>query len=171
MRKIALWLACVFLCAAADGQSAPVAFRTESLVKLCKVWSEVKFHDPRLMLREVDWDGALVRAIPKVREAQTNEQAAQAIGAMLAELSDPVTRVFRRNAPRPGSAPVTLFRWDGDLLVVNIGPYMDSLSDKSLLYGVELQVDAELQKATRVVFDFRTQRAEAPGLILDSLTW
>jgi len=33
----------------------------------------------------VDWDGALVRAIPRVREAQTSEQVAQR-NAAVAEL-------------------------------------------------------------------------------------
>jgi len=168
----AMMFACVFLCAAASGQTASASFHTDSLVKLCKVWSEVKFSDPRLMLREVDWDGALVRAIPKVREAQTNEQLAQAIGSMLAELSDPVTRVFHRNAPRSGSSPITLLRWDGDLLVVNIGPYLDSVADEPLfsIFEPQAAVAAELPKATSVVFDFRTQRAEMPGRILDLLT-
>jgi len=50
----------------------------------CDVWSTVKFHDPQLMLREVDWDGALVRAIPKVREAPTSDQLAGVIGSMRA---------------------------------------------------------------------------------------
>jgi len=36
------------------------------------------------MLREVDWDGALVRAIPKVREAPTSDQLAGVIGSMRA---------------------------------------------------------------------------------------
>lgn len=172
VRKIALVFACVLLWfrAAASGQADSVAFRTESLVKLCEVWSEVKFSDPRLLYREVDWDGALVRAIPKVREARTQEQRAQAIGSMLAELSDPVTRVFHRNPPQPGSAPVPLLRWDGDLLVVNLGPYMDSVSDEALFYGLGQQIDAELSKAKSVVFDLRAQRAESPGLVLDDLT-
>jgi C-terminal processing protease CtpA/Prc len=171
MRKIVQWLACMLLCTAASGQAASDSFRTDSLVKLCKVWSEVKFSDPRLMLREVDWDGALVRAIPKVREAQTNEQLAQAIGSMLAELSDPVTRVFRWDAPRSGFSPITLFRWDGDLLVVNIGPYLDSRADDPLfsIFEPQAAIAAELPKATSVVFDFRTQKAEAPGRILDLL--
>jgi C-terminal processing protease CtpA/Prc len=169
-RKIALGFACVSLCVAASGQTASVAFRTDSLVKLCEVWSSVKFYNPRLMLREVDWDDALVRAIPKVREAQTSEQRAVAIGSMLAELSDPLTRVLHRSASRPGSGGPPLLRWDGDLLIVNIGPYTDSVSDEALLFGVQQQIAAELPKASSVVFDFRTLKVETPGWILDNLT-
>ena len=87
MRNIALRFACVLLGVAASGRAAAADFRTDSLATLCTVWSEVKFHHPHLLLREVDWDGALVRAIPKAREAQTSDQVAHAIGAMLAEAS------------------------------------------------------------------------------------
>ena len=170
LRKMALAVAGASLCVAASGQTASVAFRTDSLVKLCEVWSSVKFFNPRLMQGELDWDGALVRAIPRVREAQTSEQRALAIGSMLAELSDPLSRVFRGNTPRPGPASVPLFRWDGDLLIVNIGPYTDSVSDEALLFGVPHQIAAELPKAKSVIFDFRTLKAETPGWVLDNLT-
>lgn len=173
MRKVAQRLACVLLCVAAPGYAASVDFRTDSLATLCTVWSEVKLNNPRLMLREVDWDGALVRAIPRVREAQTNDQRAHAIGTMLAELSDPVTRVSRRvsrhNGPRP-AAPVPLLRWDGDVLIVSIGPYLEQISDEGILYAVPQQIAAELPKATAVIFDFRTEKAVTPGWILDQLT-
>jgi C-terminal processing protease CtpA/Prc len=171
MRNIALRFASVLLCLAASGHAARADFRTESLATLCNVWSEVKFHDPRLLLREVDWDGALVRAIPRVREAQTSEQRAQAIGTMLAELSDPVTRVARRSSSRP-AAPVPLLRWEGDVLIVSLGPYRDSISDEALFFAgpVSEQIAAELPKAKSVVFDLRTERAATPGFILDFLT-
>jgi C-terminal processing protease CtpA/Prc len=171
MRNIAQRLACALLCIAASGHAASADFRTDSLATLCEVWSEVKFHDPRLILHEVDWDGALVRAIPRVREAQTSEQRAHAIGTMLAELSDPVTRVSRQSRPRP-AAPVPLLRWEGDVLIVSLGPYRESISDEATFFVGPLseQIAAELPKAKSVVFDFRTERAATPGLILDFLT-
>src|SRR5438093_9001020 len=133
MTRIALWVAGLLLSVSAEAQMPSVISRTDALVKLCDVWSTVRFHDPQLMLREVDWDGALVRAIPKVREAQTSEQLAGVIGSMLAELSDPATRVYRKNMSRSASESVPLLRWDGDVLVVNIGPYVDSVSEEALL--------------------------------------
>lgn len=171
VRNIAWRFACALLFIAASGHAASADFRTDSLATLCAVWSEVKFHNPRLLLREVDWDGALVRAIPRVREAQTSDQVAHAIGTMLAELSDPVTRVSRQNGPRP-AGPVPLLRWDGDVLIVSIGPYRESVSDEALLFAGPLsqQIAAELPKATGVVFDFRTERAPTPGWLLDHLT-
>ena len=170
MRNIPLRFVCVLLCVAASGRAASADFRTDSLATLCTVWAEVKFQNPRLLLREVDWDGALVRAIPKVREAQTSDQVAQAIGAMLAELGDPVTRVSRQNGPRP-AAPIPLLRWEGDVLIVDIGPYRDSVTDEAFLLVAPLgaQVTAELPKAKAVVFDFRTKRPATPGTILPDL--
>jgi C-terminal processing protease CtpA/Prc len=164
-------LACVLLCIAASGHASAADFRTDSLATLCEVWSEVKFHDPRLILQKVDWDGALVRAIPRVREARTSEQLAHAIGTMLAELADPVTRVSRQSRPRP-AAPVPLLRWDGDVLIVSVGPYRESISDEALFFVGPLseRIAAELPKAKSAVFDFRTERAETPGSILDFLT-
>lgn len=170
MRRMTLWFAGLLLSVSADAQMPSVASRTDALVKLCDVWSTVKFHDPQLMLREVDWDGALVRAIPKVREAQTSEQLAGVVGSMLGELSDPVTRVYRKNPSRSASESVLLLRWDGDVLIVNIGPYTDSVSDEALLFSVEQQVAPELAKAKSVVFDFRTRSAETPGWILENLS-
>src|SRR5258708_22054018 len=156
----------LLLCVSASAQMQG----TDALVKLCDVWSTVKFHDPQLMLRQVDWDGALVRAIPKAREAQTTEQLAGVIGSMLGELSDPASRVYRQNTPRTASEKVPLFRWDGDALIVNIGPYTESVSDEALLFSVSAKVAAELAKAKSVVFDLRTRAAETPGWILDDLS-
>src|SRR5260370_40851592 len=108
MRRRLLCFSGLLLCVSASAQMQG----TDALVKLCDVWSTVKFHDPQLMLRHVDWDGALIRAIPKARGAQTSEQLAGVIGSMLGELSDPPTRVYRQNATRPASENVPLFRWD-----------------------------------------------------------
>src|SRR5262249_8952666 len=130
MRNVAQRLACVLLCVAPSRHAASPHFPTDSLAMLCEAWSERKLNHTRLTLREVDWDGALVRAIPRVREAQTSEQLAHAIGTMLAELSDPMTRVSRQSGPRP-AASVPLLRWDGDVLIVSIGPYRDSISGEA----------------------------------------
>lgn len=46
---------------------------------------------------------------------------------MLAELADPVTRVSRHSRPRP-AAPVPLLHWEGDVLIVNLGPYREPIS-------------------------------------------
>ncbi|HXI14031.1 MAG TPA: S41 family peptidase [Thermoanaerobaculia bacterium] len=144
-------------------------FRIDGLMKLCDVWSTVRFLDPRLMVRKIDWDGALVRAIPKVREARTSAERARAIDSMLAELSDPVTRVVMENMHQLGESMPPMFRWDGDVLVINIGPYADAVSEESELFIVESKIAPELAKARSVVFDLRTRNAETPGWILENV--
>ena len=73
----------------------PLCGSTDALVQLCKVWSAVKFLDPQLMTQNVDWDGALIRAIPPARAATTDAESAAAIATMLGSLHDPATRIAR----------------------------------------------------------------------------
>ena len=57
----------------------PTVDRQASLVALCKVWSAVKFLDPQLMAREIDWDTPLIHAIPAARAAKTADESAAAV--------------------------------------------------------------------------------------------
>ncbi len=97
--------------------------RTQRLEKLCRVWAAAKYTHPAMMTRKIDWDGALVRAIPAVRAASTPAELAAAIDAMLKELGDPVTRVA---PPRqPVKRDVQLMHSDDrGVLVVEVGPYV-----------------------------------------------
>lgn len=157
LRRVVAALTCVLLARSLQAS-------TDALVQLCRVWSAVKFLDPQLMTREVDWDAALLRAIPAARLAKTTEEEAAAIGVMLHELGDPATRVAR--APHEHAKPQP-FSWDGDVLIVNIGPYADSVSDDGDLLAAENALAPELAKARAVVFDLRTQSAETPAWLLN----
>ncbi|HEX2121888.1 MAG TPA: S41 family peptidase [Thermoanaerobaculia bacterium] len=156
----------MLLLAALSASAQPT--RTESLVKLCEVWSTVKFLDPHLMTRAVDWDGALVRAIPAVRAATTHEELAKAIGSMLAELNDPASRVVRRDTAAPNSGAVPLFRWEGDVLVVNIGPYADLFPEEAFFTADE-QLNPELARAKSAVFDLRSRTGKRVDWVFSAL--
>lgn len=65
----------------------------QRLAALGRVWGAVKFAHPSLGYRDIDWDGAAIRAIPAARDAQSPEQFAAAVDAMLSALGDPDTRV------------------------------------------------------------------------------
>ena len=83
-----------------DSQPAGV----ERLTHLAKLWGTVRFLHPYLAYKEIDWDAALVRAIPAVRSARTPQEYAAAVQGMLAALGDPVTRVEpvgHRSSRRP----------------------------------------------------------------------
>jgi hypothetical protein len=71
--------------------------RVERLVGLCKLWGAIKYFHPYLAYREdIDWDAALVAAIPQVSAAKDARDYASAVEGMLARLGDPVTRVIRQ---------------------------------------------------------------------------
>src|ERR1044071_7657136 len=83
------------LCAAAAAQppaQTADAARVERLVGLAKVWGAVKYFHPYLAYREIDWDKALVEAIPKVQAAKTPQGYQAALNRMLAALGHPSTR-------------------------------------------------------------------------------
>ncbi|MGI8638908.1 MAG: S41 family peptidase [Pyrinomonadaceae bacterium] len=82
------------------GQAAE-SVRIERLVGLAKVWGAVKFFHPFLAYREIDWDKALVEAIPRVNAAKTPQEYQAAINSMLAGLNDKNTRAqIRAEKPK-----------------------------------------------------------------------
>lgn len=95
----ALFLAVV---SAAAQQSAALPESTR-LIDTAKVWIAVKYFHPFLAYKQIDWDKALVDALPAIRAAKTTEEYAAALQSMLDVLHDPVTRVLRNGdvGPRP----------------------------------------------------------------------
>ena len=72
-------------------QTLPV--ESDRLLATGKLWVTVKYFHPYLAYRDIDWDKALVDALPKVRSASTPAEYTAAIESMLAVLKDPATRV------------------------------------------------------------------------------
>ncbi len=152
--------------------AAPDDPEVERLVRLARVWAAVKFLHPVLLQREIDWDGALVRALPGVRSAATAEDFARAVGSMLAELNDPVTRVVQPKAPSPSQT--TLVRTVGDVLVIAAGPYADGQGLMEL-WQERSVLEREIAKARRVIVDVRHHPADpdevgAVAFVISELT-
>ena len=76
---------------------------TERVIGLGRVWAKVKFYHPYLAYKDIDWDAALVAAIPKAEAAKTPTEYRAAVQGLLAALKDPVTRPI--DAPAPGTQP------------------------------------------------------------------
>ena len=151
------------LSAVAEAQTpspaAPSA--TERLVHVVKLWGQVRYLHPWLAYKEIDWDAALVQAIPKVRAAASSEQYAAAVQGMLDGLADPATRVRKaqpEQEPAKGEPPAP-FKWveDGVLAV-----YLrsDSFRDYMEMRRVQQTLTAELPKAKAVVIDVRALPGE-----------
>jgi hypothetical protein len=97
--------------------------RIARLARVARVWGEVRYRHPYLFYRDdIDWDGALVAAIPRIDAAQTDEEEATAVQAMLDALHDPATRVEVEPAvDTPGSTLHTSMTWSRtDVLVVKL---------------------------------------------------
>jgi C-terminal processing protease CtpA/Prc len=94
----------VLASAAAAAEPQADAARVARLVGLARVWGYVKYVHPALATSSLDWDAALVRALPAVEGARSDAEYRQAIAGLLAELGDPATTVVDP-AAAPGAPP------------------------------------------------------------------
>jgi C-terminal processing protease CtpA/Prc len=138
--------------------------RTQRLETLGRVWAAAKYAHPSMMTGKIDWDGALVRAIPAVRAASTPEQTAAAIDAMLKEIKDPVTHVVPPRAEKP-KGDVPLMHDDHGTLVVEAGPFI-AAHDMMAFWVRTDEIDAAVAKADAVRLDL-TMLDDAPAALGD----
>ena len=133
--------------------------RVERLVGLCRLWGAIKYFHPYLAYRDdIDWDAALVAALPKVSAAKDASDYMAAVQDMLAALGDPVTRLVDQEpadtaSPAHESQPSYTFTPDG-ILVVTLHHYQN-LSDFSGARQKMEAIKAEIPKAHGVLFDLR----------------
>lgn len=166
------------LSAAAETPPAAAASPTDRLVRVGKLWGKVRYLHPYLAYKEIDWDAALVAAIPRVREAKTTEEYRAAVQGLLDALGDPVTRV-EIPPPPPAEKPapaqkVEISRMlDGGVLVIELAKYLKAASPREAFGAVEA-LPEEIGKASAVVVDLRAGKlagAEAfySGYFLEQL--
>jgi C-terminal processing protease CtpA/Prc len=82
----------------------------ERLDRAARLWGEVRFRHPWVLTKGVDWDGALLRALPRILDAKTVGAERVALSSMLGALGDPATRMVRLDAPRRAAHPLR-WRW------------------------------------------------------------
>jgi C-terminal processing protease CtpA/Prc len=112
LRRILLPL--VILAASALFAQQPTA-EQDRLLATCKLWTTVKYFHPYLAYRNIDWDQALVDALPKIRSASNSADYAAALRSMLDALHDPATYVPTGASPRQetGGIPQRTFVHNG----------------------------------------------------------
>jgi C-terminal processing protease CtpA/Prc len=97
----------LFFAEGADGSARRVqpepSGRTDRLTGLFRLWGAIKFFHPWLAYKAVDWDAALLAAIPHAENAATRERYAAAVSGMLAALDDPATRLLPDAAAAPAA--------------------------------------------------------------------
>ena len=134
--------------------------QTERLAGLARLWGAVKFFHPFLAYRDIDWDGALIKAIPAVKAARTPTEYRTAINGMLASLGDPVTTAEAtstddRPAPAAPAEPVYFRVVDGHV-VVNGGSWAQAMvRGISPASAGQPQMMAEIARARGIVLDCR----------------
>jgi C-terminal processing protease CtpA/Prc len=137
--------------------------QVERLAALGKLWGTVKYFHPTLAYIDVDWDAALVAAIPRVRAARSGAEYAAAVQEMLGALNDPATRVVPIAADVPPStagpkAPID-YRWTEDsVLVASVSDYAGLVDYVGMMEALTA-IAEQIPRARAVVFDLRSPRA------------
>jgi len=72
----------------------------DRLVSTARLWITVKYFSPALASRNLDWDQALVDALPKIRSAQTAADYQAAVHSMMGNLEAPESRSDSANGVR-----------------------------------------------------------------------
>ena len=146
-------------CASSRAQTADQ--RIQRLSDLAKVWGTAKFMHPYLAYKTVDWDKALIQAIPKVNAAQTSADHAQALNAMLKELGDDQTFAFVDEANKKGPSTINEnsepLRFENGTLYLNaIAAAKKTAQSNTHLSTFNQQFLGFFPKAKALIIDCRT---------------
>lgn len=143
----------------------PLPDRTERVVGLGRVWAKAKFFHPYLAYKDIDWDAALVAAIPKAEAATSIAEYRAAMQGMLAALGDPVTRVL--DAPAPEAAKPGPTDWlttpAPGILELKLAGLLAEGFDPAGMRTKAAQVMTEAAKAKLLIVDLRMPSAQAAG--------
>ena len=159
-RKLLCCLIVLLIAAIPAAAQAPNAdaekIRIERLAALGRLWGVVNYFHPYLAYKEIDWDAALIAAIPKVSAAKSTEDYRAAIDGLLARLGDPATYTDVDTAPvaatpSPAQKPSRVVN---DMLVVTCRGMGELKSITDYLAG----------NPKGVVFDCRTRGTELQAL-------
>lgn len=142
---------------AAEAPAPPPQTSIERLARVAKLWGKVRYLHPYLAYREdLDWDAALVAALPKIREAKTTEEYRAAVSGLLASLGDPATRVAATPKVPDAKPPAgELFRdLEGGALAIDLGPRIAAGGAMEVYHQLGKE-GKRLAAAREVVIDLR----------------
>jgi C-terminal processing protease CtpA/Prc len=149
--------------------------RIARLAGLARVWGTVKYFHPYLAYRDIDWDKALIDAIPKVNHATSAQDYQAALNQMLAALNDKSTRADIETAePKTTSGPgdpARLVRTENGVLIIEAARIGEAIAkDMTALNASVARITQALPNATGIIVDARSDRkpAEAEAYYLDN---
>ncbi|HEX9081399.1 MAG TPA: hypothetical protein VF768_03915, partial [Holophagaceae bacterium] len=97
--------------------------RIQRLVEAAKLWGRLKWVHPALADGQINWDQALVEALPDLEAADTDAKQVKALQTLLAPLKDPSVQVGPPANPAWVKAPAKtdLVTWlPGDVALVRL---------------------------------------------------
>lgn len=154
---VLLLLPAIALPAAAETPAPPshIDPHIGRIAKVGQLWGYVRYLHPYVAYRDVDWDAALLAALPRVREAKSSEEYSAAVQSMLATLGDPATRVMTDQPPLPApSAEQPLFRQLEDgIAVLDLGAVRTLTPDQ--MFEQAQGIIKDLAAAPAVIVDLR----------------
>jgi C-terminal processing protease CtpA/Prc len=156
---LALFWSIPLLCA---GQT-PDSVRVARLAGLAKVWGAIKYFHPSLADQDIDWDSALVQAIPKVEAANSAEDYRQAVEFMLSFLHDASSHTMRdSSAPAKPNA----------LLATNAEPHQPYVKwidpQTALIVANDYRYFSGSSKRAGDLAKVLKEASGAPNIILDA---
>ena len=147
--------------ASTAGAEPAMPDRTERVVGAARLWAKARFFHPYLAYKDIDWDAAFVKALPKIEAATTLDQYRAALAEMLSKLGDPVTRIagVRASVPAPAAAPGrTALTWPAPgVALVDMDAFVAGGFDSREfeLRGTEIEKEVAA-KAKVIVIDLRS---------------
>ncbi len=167
-------------CLSQEGPTAPAGARPtpaicpariQRLAEAAKLWGRLKWVHPALADGTVNWDEALLEALPAFDAADTEAQRAEALRKLLAPLKDPGARIGPPLDPVwvKADPKADLVAWlPGEVLLVRlnreVGPFLPG-------YDEALQkLTAALPRAKGLVLDLRPATPPMMG-VADAVTW
>ena len=156
MRRRAILAALALLLTSAAFAAESKAPHIDRLARVGRLWGTVRYLHPYMAYRDVDWDAALVAAIPKVREAKSADEYRTAVQGMLDALGDPVTRVMEPTPPAPApveAKPASLVRkLDGGVLLLDLTSARDI---RKIFQDLEAAAP-DVDQVSALIIDLRT---------------
>ncbi len=147
-----LFLAVVLTSSAVTLRAAVNEQTARRLAAAGRIWSTIHYFHPWLAYKDLDWNRALVEAVPQLLSCEADAQCEAAIAGMLSQLGDPATTLERRTAAPAQSTPAGFVSAEitaGGVLVVRSGNPKRAQDDA---WPAAL---ALLPQARSVLFDLR----------------
>jgi C-terminal processing protease CtpA/Prc len=155
-----------------SAQASADSARLDRVVALGKLWGAIGLFHPYLAYRPINWDSALVVALPLAERATTRAEFAAAVTRMLAPLDDPATRVLPQARPgKPTASDSTSFtRWLSDSILLVHLSVVAGLGAFEEIGRRLTELGPLLPTARAVILDFRVEPG-APDMEMIGFMW